>query len=355
MKTIYFYGIANNIGGMECYALQLIKNVLEKTSDYKFHIITEYEDFAFKNEFSKLNCDISIVPNSKKHPIRFKKKFLEILSFRKDGDFLQLNLMSYRNVFLLYAVKKASIKTIVVGHSINTKNKLGKLEHVLFRSFYKKIGDKRIGANKNVTKYMFGNNETKCEIIPIGIEPEQFAFDFEKRQEIRKQLNINDNDFALGNVGRISKEKNQLFLCKVMKKLKNYPEFRLFLYGKDNFPKVSKYIKKHKLCNVKLMGEVKNTTEVYNSFDLFLFPSLFESSGLALYEALANGCTSLISNRIPLDGIESKHLFAEKLNVDKWVNFILNLKNHEINHTQKNILPTVENEIDKYLNLYKEI
>ena len=49
MKTIYFYGIDNNRGGMETYALNLIRGILANCTDYKFHILTIFENFAFKN------------------------------------------------------------------------------------------------------------------------------------------------------------------------------------------------------------------------------------------------------------------------------------------------------------------
>ena len=79
MKTIYFYGIDNNIGGMEVYAFNLIKDVLSKTNEFKFHIISQFEDFSFKKELVDLGCEFTIVPSRKKHPFKYSKQILNIL------------------------------------------------------------------------------------------------------------------------------------------------------------------------------------------------------------------------------------------------------------------------------------
>ena len=356
MKTIYFYGIDNNKGGMETYSFNLITKISEIDNTLHFHLITQYNDFYYKDQLTKLeNFSFSVVPSRKKHPFKYTREIKKILSNRNKNDLLHLNLMSYRNFFLMHAVKKSKIKTLIMGHSTNTNNFINKIEHLLGRKIYKNLGSK-IANNELVADYMYGTTKN-VKIIATGIDKKYFEYNKEKRASIRNQLKIDDTKFVLGNVGRLSKEKNQLFLLKLMKSLKN-ENLTLFLLGNGNQKKYVNYIKRHKISNVQLIGQVENISDYYNAFDLFLFPSKFESAGFALYEALTNGCPSIISNKIPLYDINKAKLKILDFNQKKWVNTIKEIiKNYDkiIRKTDPDACPSIEKQIREYYNLYNEL
>lgn len=354
MRTIYFYGIDNNIGGMEVYAFNLIKNVLSKTDEFKFHIISQFEDFSFKKELVEdLGCSYTIVPKRKKHPFKYLKAIKKILKNSNKEDFLQLNIMSYRNIFLFHAVKKSKIKTILVGHSTNTDNKLNYLVHKIGKLFYSNLG-LLVANNKKIIDYFSLKKSTNYKIIEIGIDKSKYQFNKETRIKIRKLFNVSDNDFVIGQIGRVCKTKNQIFSCKLIKKLNN-ENIKLFIFGKVLNKKAIDYGNKNKLSNIKFMGEVNNINEIYNALDLFILPSKHESAGFVLYEALENGCPSIISDNVPTDGITSGNLFIKELNMHEWKNEIEHLVKFPLQRNNKNITPSIEDEIKKYIDLYKSI
>lgn len=352
MQTIYYYGIDNNKSGMEIYAKNLIANISKKTKKYHFHIITQFEDFYFKNELvNKYNCSFTVVPKYKKHPFKYTKAVYKILKNHKENDILQINLMSYRNVFLLHAAKKSKIKSIIVGHSTNTNNLFEKFQHYIGRFIFRKYGTK-VANNKKVVSYLYGK-KSPTHIIELGIDKSNFVFNESKRSEIRKNLKC-DNKFVIGNVGRISKQKNQIFLIKVMSLLANYDDIELFLLGNGSEKQIIKIINKYKLKNVHLLGQVENIHDFYNAFDLFVFPSIFESAGFALYEALTNGCPSIISDKIPLDGLALDNVKVLKLKISEWKQAIINEKNNQFSSRTTNLFasPSIEKQINDYLYLY---
>lgn len=355
MKTIYFYGIDNNKGGMETYAFNLIKDVVSKTNEFQFHIISQFSDFSFRQELvNDYGCKFTIVPNRKKHPFKYSKAIFNILKNGNKNDICQINLMSYRNIFLLHAVKKSKMKTIIVGHSTNTENKLDYLVHKIGSLFYKNMGIK-IGNNFQIIKYLCGHKCNNYKIIELGINNEDFKYTKDQRELSRESLSVNENTFLIGQVGRICKQKNQIFSCKVMKDIKN-PNIQLYFFGKEINYKAVKYAKKHNIKNVHFIGENNNISQFYNAFDLFILPSLFESAGLVLYEALANGCPSIISNHVPTNGIESKHLVIKKLKKQEWVNEILNQYNNPIKREDvTNVTPSHKKQIEDYINLYQSL
>lgn len=351
MKTIYYYGIDNNRGGMENYALNLIKGIVSNTKELKFHIIAQYKDFAYKEQFlNEYKCEYTIVPSRKKHPIKYCKAIKDVLKNRKEGDFCQVNLMSYRNFLLLHAVKKSKIKTVIVGHATNTNNFINKLFHKFIRLFYKNLGFK-VANNEMVAKYLYGTTKN-CKYIELGINPKSFEFDKRKRGEIRNQLNVADDQFIIGQVGRISKAKNQIFSCNLIKRLNN-TNIQLFLFGKYNNEKLQKYCQKNGINNVHFIGEVSNINEIYNALDLFIFPSLFESAGFALYEAMANNCPTIISPNVPNSNLNLENVTVLDLNYKKWCKQILDLINLKQERTSKiREVPSLEDEIKNYLDLY---
>lgn len=356
MPTIYYYGIDTNKGGMETYALNLINGITAKDNSIKFHLITQYENFGYKEELcSNSNFSYTIIPSRQKHPFKYMNAIYDILSKANTEDLCQINIMSYKNRLMLKAVKKSGIKTIIVGHSINNNGFLNKLLHLCGRFKYKKFGIK-VANNELVVKHMFKSSKENVNLIPIGINPNKFLFNNEKRKVLRAKYNIKENDFIIGQVGRISKEKNQLFSCKVIKRA-NINNVHLFLIGQDYNPKVKKYVTKHNILNVHFLGEIDHIENYYNMFDLFILPSKYESAGFVFYEALANDCFSLISNNIPLNGIQTENYKVLNLKKKKWIEFIKTFKNNYKGRVfgKLKTVPTTEVQIDGYLKLYKSL
>lgn len=353
MKTIYFYGIDNNKGGMENYALNLIRSIKKETNEYNFHIISEYTDFAYKDVFvNELNCSFSIVPSKKKHRIKYIKVLNDIFSKMNENDLAQINVMSYRNFMLFHSLKKNKTNCVIVGHATNTDNKLNMFVHKIFRHHYRKIGTK-VGNNNYVINYLFGKKCKEYKIIELGIDKTKFSFNEEYRKVLRQKLGVSELDVVIGQIGRISKTKNYIFSAQIMNELKN-KNFKLFIFGKGNSKKLNNYIKKNNLNNIYFMGETDEINKVYSALDIFIFPSLFESAGFALYEALANGCPSIVSPNVPLEGIENPDLSALPLSKEKWVEKIIQLANKKRNE-KESVIPTLDKQIEKYLKLYEEL
>lgn len=356
MKTIYIYGIDNIKGGIESYAFNLVNGIKKQSKEFNFHIITEYENFAYKNEFvNKLNCSYSVIPNKRKHPFKYCKAIKNILKKANANDICHLNLMSYRNFLLLHSVKKSKIKTIIVGHATKTNNFINTFMHRFFRLFYKNFSI-NVANNSIVKNYMFGKKAKKVELIEFGFDPTKYLFNLAARNNLRKQFGFNDNDFVVGQVGRISKAKNYKFSLELFSKLEDHKNIKLAIFGKDTKNEYSKLHKKYKSKNVFYFGEVENMPEIYSIFDIFIFPSLFESAGFALYEALANGCYSIASTNVPIGSIKSNLLSVLKLNINEWQEKIIEVsQNHYLRDDSKLQIRKIEDQIKDYIQLYNKI
>ena len=143
--------------------------------------------------------------------------------------------------------------------------------------------------------------EKNIHIVPTGIEIDRFYkenVDSKKVNKIKKDLSLLKDDFAIVFVGRISKEKNIVFLLESQKEIvKKYENIKLIIIGDG--PDIEEYkdlVKKYKLTdNVIFTGKVPwdEVPCYYQLADVFATASTSETQGLTVIEAMAGGVAPL--------------------------------------------------------------
>ena len=321
MMTLYYYGIDNNLGGLENYAKSLLPHIV--SNDIQVTIISCYEDYAYRDYFESLGIKSIIVPNYRRHPHKYYKSLLSILKNHNKDDIIQLNVMSYRNSVLFKAVKKSGIKSIVVGHSNElTGGFLSHLLHNINKNRFHKLG-KKVAITKEVISYMYKKSD-EVTVISNSIDIDTYRYNNKYRNEIRKKYHLEDNK-VIGQFGRISYQKNQEFSIKLIDALvKIDSSYKLLLIGKNQDNKVLESIKNNK--NIIYIDETTELYKYYSCLDLFILPSRFEGFGLVMYEALSNGLDTLISDNVPYPEHISNNVYQLPLDIDIWVKEILNHK-----------------------------
>ena len=135
-------------------------------------------------------------------------------------------------------------------------------------------------------------------------------------KKIKSQINKENNLVSYKNyclaVGRFTKQKNFVFLCKAFKKVvAKYPNEKLIIAGDgEDKKKINYYILKNKLeKNIMTIGYVRNIFPLMSGAKLFILSSLWEDPGFVLIEAsfcrtpiLTSNCktgpTELIKDKI---------------------------------------------------------
>lgn len=141
-------------------------------------------------------------------------------------------------------------------------------------------------------KYKVDRN---IHIIPTGIEIDRFYRENSKTQDIinlRRKLNINDNDFIILFVGRLAEEKNVELLLEAQEDIiKKNKCAKLLIVGDG--PDINKYKDlaiKYKIANNTIFtGKVPwdDMPKYYQIADLFATASRSETQGLTVVEAMA--------------------------------------------------------------------
>lgn len=152
---------------------------------------------------------------------------------------------------------------------------------------------------------LFGESAYRARgrLILNGIDTDAFRYDPQARERIRQMLGM-ENAFLLGHAGHLAGVKNQKFLIDLMPRLlETEPRARLCLLGEgSDRPMLEARIRELGLeGRVILTGNVANVADYLSAMDVFVFPSLYEGTPLAILEVQSNGLPCVLSTGVPKD------------------------------------------------------
>lgn len=206
---------------------------------------------------------------------------------------------------LAFLPKIKNIKYIIRlhgGHHFLTEE--GKLNK--WKAFQEKVSFKRADAFvavsnyvKNETNKSLSYNNKNIAVVPNPISTEKF-----------KPLNLPLKEYSITFVGTVYPKKGVEHLMEALEIiLKKYPKAHLNIYGREwCFPNKSSYTNllkskfdKQLLDSVTFHGTVEHSKlpKIYQEAHVCVFPSLVESQGIVVIEAMAMEKTVVFSN-IPI-------------------------------------------------------
>ena len=147
-------------------------------------------------------------------------------------------------------------------------------------------------ATKNHLKNIFNNSKIYLLRDPI-INISEIN---KKITKLKKDEKINNNYIA---VGRLTKQKNFLFLLKCFKIIinKNSNNFLYILGSGEDYEKLHEFIKNNNLDkNIFLEGYQENIYKYLSKAKAFILPSLWEDPGFVLLEASYSNVTLISSD-----------------------------------------------------------
>ena len=205
------------------------------------------------------------------------------------------------------------------------------------------------------------------EVVMTGIEPQNYKkID---NTNLKKKYRIPKNYKILLYLSRIAKEKNLEFLLQAFKKVHDaYPATHLFMVGggpeEDWCRKEIKRLDLSSKITMTGMLEKKEANKFFGLADLFVFPSVTETQGIVVAEAMASGTPPVAINKMgPMDLVkngEDGYLTSEKIN-DFSEKIIELLKNDSLREEfAKNGLLrvdefSIDSSVDKLIKIYDKL
>ena len=325
-----------NSGGVESCIMNYYRHIDKTKVQFDFFVENTCKIIR-KDKIEEMGGRVVIIPPYTKI---FKYiKELKRLFTEGNYDIVHSN-MNALSVFTLFAAWLAGIK-VRIAHSHSTTNKKEWKKNLIkniLKPFSKVFATDYFACSELAGRWLFGNrtfNKGKVKIITNAIEIDKFLFNEEIRNQMRKELNIEDK-FVVGHIGRFVEQKNHTFLVDVFYEVqKERPNSVLLLIGDG--PLLEEIKEKIKRLGIQdkviFAGVHKHPERYYQAMDVFVLPSLYEGLGMVLIEAQVNGLPCIISNNIPQDAVYNQNVKEMiEFRKEEYVEQIFNLfRNFESN------------------------
>lgn len=341
MKILHvIYGLT--LGGAEAFLYNFISSVRFE-EDFTIDVVIQDHNITNKRleDLIKTVGKIHLIEPWNKNLIKHLKTYRKILN--NDYDIIHLHCNSLINPFPLI-ISRIKKKKIIV-HSHNSRpgkgKKIGHLIHLLNKKLFLSKNIFKIACSDLAGKWMFNSNYL---ILKNAVNLNDFIFNNRKYEILNNKYKLK-NKFTIGIIGRFVKEKNHIFLVKVIIELKKlYPDDFKFIFIGDGELKaeIEKY---NDIFNLDIIftGIIPNVIDYYNVFDLICMPSLFEGFPFVAIEAQAAGIPVLASAKITKQINVTGFVYFLELEKKLWVKNIINLsKNKPSRCNIKNIFSNTE-------------
>ena len=146
----------------------------------------------------------------------------------------------------------------------------------------------------------------RLEYVPgVGINTSRFHSTQEQRQEKRRELGFEEDDFLILTVAEMTPNKNHITVLKAMQKLKGsreYGKMHYLIVGRgEMWESLEKSAAEMGISDhVHFLGYRTDAAQLYGACDLFAFVSFREGLSVALMEAMSSGigivCTRIRGN-----------------------------------------------------------
>lgn len=323
-------------GGLETFIMNIYRNI--DRSKIQFDFLVHYQgEFFYDDEIRELGGKIyKLSVRDDNNFIKYLKDLKSFFKAHKEYKIVHGHMESLGQFYLREAKKNKIPMRIAHSHNSSTEKTVkGYMKSILLKNYHKYATD-LFACSKKAGEYMFGNKRFLVWNNAINIE--NFLFDHSVRNEIRKELNLEDK-FVIGHIGRFCKQKNHKFIIEVFEEvLRKNKNSVLILAGKGELEDSIKELVKIKGIEdkVKFLGVRKDTSRLYMAMDCLLFPSLFEGLGIVAIEAQCSGLPVIASDVIPNEANVTSGFYKLSLSesIARWAE-VVNIFNSNANRNNE--------------------
>ncbi len=341
-------------GGVESIVMNYYRNIDREKIQFDFICDEDSTNIPYE-EIKKLGGRVILVP-----PYQCLFKYIKKLKkvFKENKYKIVHSHISTLSVFPLYVAKKLEIP-VRISHSHSTTSRSEWKKNIMkqiLRLFSKVYATHYFCCSELAGRWQFGNkvyDEDKVYLLNNAIDVDKFKYNEEIRKIKRKELKINDDTLVIGHIGRFVTVKNHEFLIDIFSEIhKQCNNSILVLVGQG--PLEEKIKNKIRTLNLNesviFLGQRNDVNELYQVFDVFVLPSLYEGLPVVGVEAQASGLLCILSDNMTKETkiLDSTTFLDLNLSADVWSKEIIKLsRDYKRTDTTKEIT-------EKELNIKEE-
>ena len=324
MKQITVLQIISDLsdGGVEAMLMDIYRNIDYKT--IRFIFVVQSSSRRYVDEIGEYGGKVyQVSPLHSVGMIAYMKNIITLSKLEK-VDVVHCHNLT-QNPVLLFAAKIAGVKIrISHSHLTNTFSRKAAILLPIIRLTINCLATHRLACGKDAGKFLYGKKSFL--VINNAINVDRFVY--AEPIDIQAELGLSKDYKILLHVGRLSEQKNHIYLLNIMEKLSEIrKDVVLICCGSGpDINKIKQKISEKSLeKNVLLLGSRTDIPQLMKGADLLLLPSLYEGFPVTLVESQASGLQALVSNTIDREsdfGIDLVEFLPINDHVDKWVNEI---------------------------------
>lgn len=352
-------------GGVESVVMNYYRHIDRNKIQFDFICDDDSTNIPYE-EIEKLGGKVILIPPYQK-AIKYHKSLKKVL---KDGNYKivhsHINVLS---VFSLFAAKCAKVP-VRIAHSHSTTNKKEWNKNLLkqvLRPFSKVFATDYMCCSELAGRWLFGNKEYdkgNVYLLNNAIDLDKFKYDEKIRKQKRKELNIKDDTLVIGHIGRFVAQKNHTFLIDIFNEIhkKNQNSILLLAGQGPLMDEIKEKVNRLNLINsVMFLGQRNDANKLYQVFDVFLLPSLYEGLPVVGVEAQAAGLLCILSDDMTRETkmLESTIMINLNTRLDEWADTILTAYKGKQNDNTIEIMDkngfNIKTEAIKLENYYRKV
>ena len=312
-------------GGAESFVINLYRAIDKNLVQFDF--VKHIEDEGiFESEIVESGGRIYRCPkyNGKNH-FAYCKWWDSFFKEHPEYNIVHGHVRSTASLYLKIA-KEHGLVTIAHSHSTSNGSGISAIVKNIMQYPIRYVADYLFACSDKAGAWLYGKKAIRREnykIVPNGVDLRRFAFNEEKRVQIRHKLGILDDTFVIGHIGRFTFPKNHKFLVELFAEYhKKNVNSKLLLVGdgEESESVRAQCVHLGVSDSVIMVGSKTNTEDYYQAMDVFAFPSLWEGLGIVAIEAQANGLICLLSENIPCEAVLTENIKVIPLKLKKlWI------------------------------------
>lgn len=294
--------------GIESFIMNMYRNVDRSKVQFDF-LVMSGEKSCYDEEIHKLGGHkYTIDIKADNTFIKIQKEAKALYDFLKKHEYkiIHIHYTTPLRAPYLLAAKKAGVPVrIYHSHSaeVSGKSKVKLFVYNYYRNRISKWATTEYACSQAAANWMYEKkliDSGAVQIIYNGIDTIRFSYNPKKREELRKELNV-ENNYVIAHTGRFLPQKNHRFIIDVFNEVKKREQSaKLLLLGVGDLQdEIRQKVDSLGISDsVYFLGVKKNVEDYLSAADCYIMPSLYEGLPVAAVEAECSGLPCVMSTNI---------------------------------------------------------